>query len=78
VREVAEYDPARIEEVQGWALRDLFLAYVHRVRIEARRQYETEVLVWATLAPHQKNPARPPDLPKVLRDPLRGVILTDG
>jgi hypothetical protein len=78
VREVGDYDPARIEKVLHWPLCDLFLAYVHRMKVEARRQYETEVLVWATLAPHQKNPPKPPDLPQLLRDPLRGVVLTDG
>jgi hypothetical protein len=45
----------------------LLLAYVERMRAAALRSYETEVLVWATLAPHQKRASKPPALPRILR-----------
>ncbi|MGH9685288.1 MAG: hypothetical protein ACRD4S_16960 [Candidatus Acidiferrales bacterium] len=50
-----------------WPLRDLFLAFIDRMKEAARRNYETELLVWAILAPHQKSRTKPPDLPKILR-----------
>ena len=38
-----------------------------RLRSLARDEYNTAVTVWATLAPHQKDPPKPPQLPEVLR-----------
>jgi hypothetical protein len=78
VREVAGHDPARFDEVMSWALREIFLTYEAKMKVEARRSYEAEVLVWATLAPHQKNPPKAPDLPKILRDPFKKAIIENG
>lgn len=50
-----------------WPLRDLFLAFIDRMRDQARRNYELELVVWALLAPHQQRPPKPPDVPAVLR-----------
>jgi hypothetical protein len=45
----------------------MFLAYISRMEEAARRNYELEMLVWATLAPHQKRQTKQPDLPAILR-----------
>jgi len=50
-----------------WPLRDLFLAYIARLRETALRNYQTELLVWAILAPYQKRQSKPPDLPAILK-----------
>jgi len=67
VREVAEYDPARFDALMDWPLRDLFLAFIERLKRQARRSYEVDVLVWAVLAPYQKRQTKPPGLPAILR-----------
>lgn len=51
----------------AWPLRDLFLAYIARLRDTARRNYQVELLVWAILAPYQKRQTGPPDLPAILK-----------
>lgn len=56
-----------MRDVFEWALRDIFLAYIERLRENARRNYEIELTVWATLAPHQKRRTDPPKLPRILR-----------
>jgi hypothetical protein len=50
-----------------WPLRELMLAYIECMRASALRRYETELLVWSALAPHQRRKTEPPAIPKVLR-----------
>jgi hypothetical protein len=52
-----------------WPLRDMFLAYIDRLKDDARKHYEFEVLVWAALAPHRRKGSekKPPDVPAILR-----------
>jgi hypothetical protein len=64
---MAGYDPGRYDEVMDWPLRDLFLGFIDRLRDQARRNYEVELIVWAVLAPHQKRQSKAPDLPEILR-----------
>ena len=64
---MAGHDPARVEEVRDWPLRELFLAYLAREKERARGQYYIDVLVWAILAPYQKHRQSPPALPKILK-----------
>jgi hypothetical protein len=64
---VADWNPDRFGEVSAWPLRDLFLAYLHRMKRDARRNYEIETLVWAILNPHRRHPEKPPQLPAILR-----------
>jgi hypothetical protein len=51
-----------------WALRDLFVAYVERLKDSARKAYEIDLLVWATLAAGGAK-VKPPDPPSILRAP---------
>jgi hypothetical protein len=67
IRSAAGFDPARFEEVSGWPLRDLFLAYLENQKQIARESYHTELLIWASLAPHSKRTRKAPDLPKILK-----------
>lgn len=67
VRTVAGWDPARAAQTLMWPLRDLLLAYLDILRREAMARYERDLLVWAALAPHQKNPQPAPKPPKILR-----------
>lgn len=49
-----------------YTLRDGLTAYVEILKDDARHQYRTDVLIWATLAPHQKKASQPPALPPIL------------
>lgn len=49
-----------------WPIRDGLLAYLARVRAELREQYYVNLLVWASIAPNEKNPRKPPRLPPLL------------
>ena len=66
-RELVEGDPSRTDAALDWALVDLLHAYRARLRTLARDQYHAELTVWATLAPHQKEPGKPPAIPEVLK-----------
>lgn len=66
MREVAGWDAARIEEVSYWPLRELLLGLLQLRRRQAREHYRHELAVWAMLAPHQKDPSKPPDPPPIL------------
>lgn len=57
-----------------YALRDLFLAYVERMKSAARMAYDVDLLLWAILAAAGSK-ARKPDPPAVLRAPK---IVTGG
>ena len=67
IRGVARNDPRLCHEVFEWPLRDLLLVYLEKLKEQARRWYEVEVLVWSALAPHQKKKTDPPAVPRVLR-----------
>ena len=51
-----------------WALRDLFVAYVERLKDSARKAYEVDRLVWATLAAGGAK-VKPPEVPSILGAP---------
>jgi hypothetical protein len=67
VREVAGWDAAKIDTVRYWPIRELMLALVQLRRRQAQEHYRHELAVWAALAPHQKNPAKPPKPPAILK-----------
>lgn len=67
VRVVADWDPARTTEWLMLPLRDLLLAYLSILKQQAQERYELDLQVWAALAPHQKTPGKPPNLPRILR-----------
>jgi hypothetical protein len=52
----------------AWALRDLFVAYVERMKESAARAYEVDRMVWATLAAGGAK-LKPPDPPSILGAP---------
>jgi len=54
-----------------WPLRDLFVAFVERLKDAAVERYRADMLVWAVLAPWQKSQKRPPELPAILSPPRR-------
>jgi hypothetical protein len=43
------------------------LAYVECMKLAALRSYETELLVWSSLAPYQRRKSDPPALPEILK-----------
>ncbi len=49
-----------------YTLRDGLTAYVEILKADALQQYRSDVLIWATLAPHQKKASQPPMLPAIL------------
>jgi hypothetical protein len=67
IRELAGFDPARFDAVMEWPLREMFLAYIDRLKDEALKRYQFDVSVWAALAPHKKKQTQPPDVPAILR-----------
>jgi hypothetical protein len=50
-----------------WPIRELLLAYLSILKREAQDRYEIDLQVWAALAPHQKDPPKPPKVPKILK-----------
>jgi hypothetical protein len=67
IREVADFDPARVEVVLDWALRDVLLAYVAILKERERTKYYVDLLLWTMLAPYMKHRGRPPQMPKILK-----------
>lgn len=67
MRDIAGHDPRRAEEVMDWPLRDIFLAFIERMRQAAVERYRAELLVWAVLAPYQKRSQKPPEIPSILK-----------
>lgn len=67
VRELADWDFARAQELMGFPVRELLLAYLALLKERAREAYEHDLQVWAALAPHQEKPTKPPRLPGILR-----------
>ena len=67
MREVGGQQWDRILEVWDWPIREVMLAYIERMKLSALRSYETQLLVWSALAPHQKKRSDPPAIPKLLR-----------
>lgn len=65
---IAGHDLDRAERVLRWPLRDTLEAYVQLQRSEALAAHRHDTLVWALLAPHQKNRDKPPRKPEILRD----------
>jgi hypothetical protein len=51
-----------------WTLRDLFVAYVEHLKQAARKTYDLDLLVWATLAAGGAKIKRP-DPPAILGAP---------
>jgi len=68
VRVLAAYNPLRCPEILGWPLRDALLAYEEHLKERAREDYKDAVLVFAVLAPHLKKGAKPPKIPRILRE----------
>lgn len=50
-----------------WPVRELLLAYIDRLKAQALVRYQSDLQVWATLAPYQENQSKPPKPPKILR-----------
>jgi hypothetical protein len=50
-----------------WPLRELLLSYIAILKRDARARYEHDMLMWAVLAPHLKNPSSPPRPPRILK-----------
>ena len=67
IREVSGWKPSRFDGVIDFPLRELFLAYVEILKKQARRSYETSLLVWAIQSPWIKGDKKPPDVPEILR-----------
>ena len=66
---MAGWDLSRYAEVIKWPLAEALASYEARLRESARRDYQTEVLVWSTLAATGATKQRkPPELPAILRD----------
>jgi len=51
-----------------WPLRDIFVAYVERLKDSARDAYEIDLLVWAMFAASGSK-VRKPDPPSILGAP---------
>lgn len=68
VRAVAGHDHDKAERVLGWPLVELLHAFVDGVlRPQARHAYETDLHVWAAVAPYSTKSTKPPAVPTLLR-----------
>ncbi len=64
---MAGWDADALDRLRHWPLRDLLLAWLDKLRQEARQHYALDLQVWAALAPHQEGTPKPPKLPRILR-----------
>jgi hypothetical protein len=67
IHEVAGWDFDREQQLLNWPLRDLLQAAVEWRKAEAARAHHEAWMRWAALAPHAKNPGKPPAIPEILR-----------
>jgi len=66
---LANFDVARYTEIIRWPLVEALAAYEHRLREQARRQYELDYLAWCILAQSgASRRKRPPVLPAILKE----------
>ena len=70
VRELAEYQPDRIEAVMRWPLREALISYREKMIASARRAYQHELTLWSAIAPHSAKRMDPPAVPAILREVL--------
>lgn len=69
VRQLADYDAARYAEILRWPLVEALLAYEHRLRAQAQRRYDMQLLTWCILVQSGATKRkRPPELPAILKD----------
>ena len=68
VRELAHYQPDRIERVLRWPLREALIGYRQRMLESARETYRHELALWASVAPHSSKKSQPPQPPAILRE----------
>lgn len=68
MRAVAAHDPDHFARLLDWPLVDLLTAFRERVaKPRLLEQWRHDMTVWALLAPHSKQPGKPPDPPALLR-----------
>jgi hypothetical protein len=68
VRELADYQPDRIEAVLRWPLREALIGYREKMIASARAAYRHELALWASIAPHSAKKSEPPKPPAILRE----------
>lgn len=70
VRELAGWDPSEYDRVLCWPLREALLSFEHHLRIEARTDYQQDLLRYAVVVPwiEKEKDRRPPELPLILKD----------
>jgi hypothetical protein len=68
VRELAEYQPDRIEAVLRWPMREALIGYREKMLASARHTYQHELTLWASVAPHSSKKSSPPQPPSILRN----------
>jgi hypothetical protein len=68
VRELAQYQPDRIEGVLRWPLREALIGYREKMISAARAAYRHELALWASIAPHSAKKSEPPKPPAILRE----------
>jgi hypothetical protein len=68
VRELADYQPDRIEAVLRWPLREALISYREKMLASARRAYQHELQMWSAIAPHSSKRIEAPKPPAILRE----------
>lgn len=69
VLEVARFDADKAERVFGWLMRNVFAAYLNRMRELATEAYHRDVLHYCLQAPYaEEGKLKKPELPELLRD----------
>lgn len=68
IRTLAGYDVQRYTEVARWNIREACIAFTAYLRREALAEYRHQTIVWAMLAPHQKEKRDAPKLPAILKE----------
>jgi hypothetical protein len=68
IRELADYDPRRYDEVLRYSMAEGLQAFEHRLKEQVRHEYELQLLCWAILAQSGASKQRPPEVPDLLKE----------
>lgn len=66
IRELAGYSPDRYAEVMHWSVAEALAAYEARLKADAAREYQAELMIWAIFR-QAGSKEKQPEQPEVLK-----------
>jgi hypothetical protein len=70
VRELADWNPSRYDEITSWPIREALLSYEQKLRRDAIEEFRFDVMIHTLRGPWVKKPSdnKAPKVPEILRD----------